>query len=44
MRVEKSTVNFGGRSFKPRDVSERQSVEVRTPISAGGMLADLDCG
>jgi hypothetical protein len=27
MRVEKSTVKFGGRSFRPREVGECQSVE-----------------
>jgi hypothetical protein len=44
MRVEKSTVNFGGGSFKLREVGERQSVEVRIPIpiSTGGMLAGAD--
>jgi hypothetical protein len=44
MRVEKSTVNFGGRSFKLREVGECQSVEVRIPIAIGGMLAGPDCG
>jgi hypothetical protein len=39
MRVEKSTVNFGGRSFKLREVGECQAVKVRIPIATRGMLA-----
>jgi hypothetical protein len=44
MRVEKSTVNFGGRSFKLRAVGEGQSMELRNLIAAGGMLGGPDRG
>jgi hypothetical protein len=44
MRVERSTVNFVGRSFKLREVGECQSVEVRIPIAIGGMLEVLTVG
>jgi hypothetical protein len=39
MRVERSTGNFGGRSFKLGEVGECQSVEVIIPTATRGLLA-----